>query len=499
MYYEAKANRLVDAYVTDGYVKPTDDKIQDWTLIDSIKTSDGFIIFEAERALDIGDTVHDREVVDDSGPSVADHRLIGAWGDSEMIDYHFGDRITTSVQLFPGGEGSGSAYDTFQKQMAKLSEGSTTLVLEHYEVPSDKVNTYERRCFTTADLVNLGLLRDSTSDTHVLGFEFHIEETIVKYVHHMMVHGHIMELNDNENECNDSSTVPIMGWAPGSDFYHFPEGAGLQVGDVPGSFNAFTIEYHFYNVDLDKNIIDNGSGVTLYFTNQPVETEIGMVVVGDPRVQLIHESVGNGKTMHSFTCSASCTQSSFKDDEIIVIQEGLHMHQNGKRITNQMFRGGMRMNEAFVDFWDFDLNGISIVRQNPYKMKKGDYFRTSCYYDNDRNTTFGLESQDEMCMVFLYYYPKQPSFYGCGYGLDGPCGADYAKKTLSSDSNFGREFATITNDGDLGQEAMTPSKSPTPGNVLPPREEGNTSESSTRTLLGTSVLAVCAALAVLLF
>lgn len=442
VYYEANTNKLVDAYVKDGYVKPTEDDVQDWTLIDSKKTNDGFLIFEAERALVTGDTVHDRDIMDDSGPLVADHRLIGAWGNGERIGYHSDNRINTFVQLFPGDEGSGNAYETFQAQMAKLSEGSVTLALDNYEIPSDEVTTYHDACFSTKDLVATGLLENSSSDTHILGFEFHIDKDSLKYVHHIVVYGHIMEINQDENEdaCIPWSKVPAMTWAPGDDFYYFPEGGGLQVGNVPGSFNAFTIEYHFDNIDRDENIIDNGSGVQLFYTNQPVEMEIGMIAVGDPSVNLIGEPVGNGKTMHTFTCSSSCSGQSFQDDEVTIIYEGHHMHQVGKRMTNELFRGDTLVNRAVVDFWDFDQNGVSQVQQQPYKMKKGDYYRTTCYYESDdEDTKFGLESQDEMCMTFLYYYPKQPFFYGCGYNNYGEvCGADYTYAALRSGSTFGR-------------------------------------------------------------
>ena len=77
--------------------------------------------------------------------------------------------------------------------------------------------------------------------------------------------------------------TPITAWAPGDDTNYFPDGSGLQVGNVGNSFNAITIQYHFNNVNGDKNNIDNGTEVKIYYTNKKstLQNEIGMVVMGD--------------------------------------------------------------------------------------------------------------------------------------------------------------------------------------------------------------------------
>ena len=115
------------------------------------------------------------------------------------------------------------------------------------------------------------------------------------------------------------------------------------------------------------------------------------------------------------------------------------MHQIGKRMTNELLRSDNLVNKKIVDFWDFDQSGVSLVQQQPHKMKKGDNenYRTTCYYDSHEGNTFGLESHDEMCMTFWYYHPKQPFFYG--YGLEAEGRAMQTMKTaFRSISNFGR-------------------------------------------------------------
>jgi hypothetical protein len=41
------------------------------------------------------------------------------------------------------------------------------------------------------------------------------------------------------------------------------------------------------------------------------------------------------------------------------------------------------------------------VVQDPFVIEPGDAFQTKCYYDS-QNERFGMASQDEMCVAFLY-------------------------------------------------------------------------------------------------
>jgi hypothetical protein len=61
--------------------------------------------------------------------------------------------------------------------------------------------------------------------------------------------------------------------------------------------------------------------------------------------------------------------------------------------------------------------------------------------------TFGLSSQEEMCIVFMYYYPRK-QIYGflpffCNYGFEkvSPlCVADYNRNELLSPAALNRTF-----------------------------------------------------------
>ena len=438
VYYQSSTGKLVDAYVTDGYVKPTDDEDNDWTLHQVTETNDGILIVQASRSLDSGDILHDRKIVDDSSVYVMDTILIGAWGNGDMF-YHGHNRVSSSVQLFPGGDGAGDPRLAFEKDMKERSEGSvTTLQLDNYEIPSNET-TYHRVCYTHKDLVDNGLFSNSSlNPNYIIGFEFHIAPQSAPYAHHILIYGHLSAANSPDECSRENLSVPILGWAPGVDYFHFHNG-GLEVGNT---YNALTVEYHFDNPNGIINVIDDGTGVDIYYSNNPPELKIGMFVLGDYTLNLMGKPVGDGKSMHEFTCPQSCTNTAMGNDEITILMESHHMHQAGKRMTTQVIRNNDTIiNHAKLEYYDFDQRGSAPIMQKPYIVKKGDAFRTTCYYESRNKEDFGLGSRDEMCMSFMYYYPKQNNLLTCGLdpGL-GACAGTYENVTLSSDSNFGRLF-----------------------------------------------------------
>ena len=252
--------------------------------------------------------------------------------------------------------------------------------------------TYKELYFSVNDLVDLGVYEDAESSTHVIGFEFIVDENSVKYVHHMLVYGHFSNANSSASSCQMWARTPIAGWGPGDDTMYFPDGSGLRVGNVANSCNAITIQYHFDNVNGDKDIIDNGTGVKIYYTTKKstIQNEIGMVVIGDGTVDLVENSIGNGKTKHEISCPSECTEEAFDVDEVTIVSEAHHMHAKGKRLVNRLCSADGRtlVNTATVDFWDFDQTGIKVVRQEPYQLKRGDFYSITCYYESYDNVVF---------------------------------------------------------------------------------------------------------------
>ena len=350
VYYESSSGELVDAHVGDGYRRPTTDQYQDWKLNNGQLTDDGYLIFEAERALVTQAGHEDHEIVDDSSLYIVDHQIIGAWSDAGSLSFHGNNVVRTSVQLFLNDElKAGGGLSIFRNEMTERASGSALLNINGYKIPQDKT-TYHRICFTMADLIGSGLLKDESTPTNIIGMEFLVDPAAVKYAHHIVMYGH---LGDG---CSGYSFASLAAWTPGNDFMQFPEGLGLEIGNSPNRYDTFTsilLEYHFDNSAGDANKVDNGSGIKLYYTDETIEHEVGMVVMGDGKLATLNLQIGRGKSEHKFISSSRCTRD-FDVDEVTILSEAHHMHGKGKRLVSEVYRDDIIVNTATVDYWDFE-------------------------------------------------------------------------------------------------------------------------------------------------
>ncbi len=96
-----------------------------------------------------------------------------------------------------------------------------------------------------------------------------------------------------------------------------------------------------------------------------------------------------------------------------------HMHTLGTNIEVQITPQGSTTADTLVNkAWNFGEQGLITV--NPMaSAKAGDQVQVTCTYDNttSNTVTFGLTTQDEMCLGVLYYYPADPNQVGqyCGF------------------------------------------------------------------------------------
>jgi hypothetical protein len=250
----------------------------------------------------------------------------------------------------------------------------------------------------------------------------------------------------------------VYAWAPGGDAWALPDFLGLPF-NAEGEYRSFVIQVHYNNQRMTPGILDS-SGARFYWTSQPREVEMGIFSTADPLLDLFGRPVGNGLTTHDFVCPSSCTNTVLENQPITVLREYLHMHRTGARATNEQIRDGEVIHTGVVDYYDFDQNGNGEIVQDAFIVEAGDSFRTSCYYDATGETTFGEGSQDEMCIVFMFYYPRVNmevntlEIFGfdlgiwqlawtCGFDLDlSFCATSYTRQNVASVSveALGRNF-----------------------------------------------------------
>jgi hypothetical protein len=173
---------------------------------------------------------------------------------------------------------------------------------------------------------------------------------------------------------------------------------------------CFNLEIHYDNPQVKEGIVDN-SGIGFYYSNSMREHELGIVQIGDPGVLLENQSLPEGLSQYSFDCPASCTRTVLQRN-VTVLREFMHMHSSGEVMKLEQIRDGEVIHTGQVDFHRYLQQGNHQIQEEPYVVQSGDSFRTVCNY-NTRGvaTKFGWGARDEMCIAFMFYYPKQ-SFLG---------------------------------------------------------------------------------------
>jgi len=403
VYFEAGSGNLVDAHALE-YSMPLADVCQDWVLLSGSKEG-GKIIVEATRPLRTDDN-EDWELADDSEFQQG-HAFIAAWGDSETISYHGAKRTSGRIQLF------GSAPVDRLALIRAADSGIVESDILHTDNPIPaRPTTYHEWCVDLQEAVGFD---DAAAAVprHVVAYDAVLDPDTEPYVHHFVVYGHA------SRDCGESQSRPgmgalpgaiVMGWAPGRQAMVMPPAAGLRIFGDEG-YRSFVVQTHYNNPDRVSGLLDS-SGLRLYHTQALRQHDIGVMQIGDPvlYLALINQQVASGWSKHSFECGKMT--SDFEADEVTVFSRFLHMHAAGERMEVVQMRGDQEVRRDSVEVYDFEQSGghDPVSTGGGFAVRKGDSFKIDCYYSNvgGRELGFGLGSQDEMCIDYLFYYPRQP-------------------------------------------------------------------------------------------
>jgi hypothetical protein len=189
----------------------------------------------------------------------------------------------------------------------------------------------------------------------------------------------------------------------GPDSLVLPPGVAFKLGGDDG-WKSFEMQIHYDNPLRKPNRVDD-SGVLFFWQNdtEPMH-EAAMMQLGDPTVALEDEYLKSGTSKYEFGCPNRCTL--WEQDHITIFRSLLHMHQVGSQMYTKHYRDDVLLHTMSSDFFDFD-NQRSQVPTDNIVVRRGDSFKTECFYNNpNNNIKFGLGSGDEMCIHFLYYYPR---------------------------------------------------------------------------------------------
>lgn len=451
LFTAAEPDVLVDSYILEERFPVTDDDCpNNWRLLHS-QTDGGFLIWEGTRLLDTGDP-QDRVIQNDVLAMIPPSRIIAAWGDSEVVSYHgTNNRVRGAIRWFGGDDDSAADNNNrdeqaiFQAAMQSGGvEGSFDVRASNYPVKLQDTE-YVNFCASRDDILAQGA--PDVDKMSIIGFEPIIDDNSKAFIHHFTITGSVSTNNGFSQNCGgdfeDTFDLAYV-WAKGVTPLALPDYLGAPFGGIDG-FQSYRLEIHYNNPDGVQGVLDS-SGVRFYYTTQPREFELGVLQLGDPSVSLMGVPLGNGLSSHSFSCSRDCSSAALQGEPVTVLREYLHMHRSGTRMVNQQIRDGQVIRAGAVDFFNFDQQGNQPVQQEPFQVLPGDSFNTVCYYRSQDDETFGLSSQQEICIAFVYYFPRKSLFYDtvpwmCGYDLGIPgCNAEWTARTLTSDADLQRTF-----------------------------------------------------------
>eukprot|EP00178_Gracilaria_changii_P016973 TRINITY_DN485_c0_g1_i3.p1 TRINITY_DN485_c0_g1~~TRINITY_DN485_c0_g1_i3.p1 ORF type:complete len:488 (+),score=68.06 TRINITY_DN485_c0_g1_i3:2059-3522(+) len=182
-----------------------------------------------------------------------------------------------------------------------------------------------------------------------------------------------------------------------------PEEAGIIMDEKD---YILVMETHYDNPNLVSGNIDF-SGVKVYYTNTMRQHEAGSLLMGDILIERFGETVRSGFE-YEHSCTSACTSRFSRP--VNYYASFLHMHLTGMEIYNNKFdeNGTFIENMNKVNFWSDSFQNY-IVFDPPKQIRPGDEMQVTCLYDTRKrpNTTFGLETLNEMCMEFAGYWPVQ--------------------------------------------------------------------------------------------
>ncbi|XP_022806766.1 DBH-like monooxygenase protein 1 [Stylophora pistillata] len=277
------------------------------------------------------------------------------------------------------------------------------------------------------------------SKHHVTKVEPLVQKGNEGFVHHLILYeceGNYTESDyDQGKDCMDTANMPyarcrdasiVVAWAVGGEAFYYPLHAGFPLG-ADDSPKNFLLEMHYDNPSNTPGRVDS-SGIRIYYTDKLRKYDSGIMSVG-VRVNNWHIIPPKQKDWVSVGyCTAECTESILNSTHlqgggINVFASILHTHLAGRATWTRHIRNGKELPEiARDDHYDFNFQDTQVLRKE-INIQPGDEMINYCKYsstDRDQLIEGGLASREEMCLDFLFYYPRIPNARSCESTAYGP-------------------------------------------------------------------------------
>ncbi|KEF56290.1 uncharacterized protein A1O9_07871 [Exophiala aquamarina CBS 119918] len=233
-------------------------------------------------------------------------------------------------------------------------------------------------------------------------------------LHHLVIYAcyglpdEYMDMLGKEPNCDyEEFSNPCNGfvteWAPGMSGRTFEPGYGKPFGTE--YYEYVMLETHYNNPEGLEGEKDTASYTFLY-TDQPVDTEIGTLTLGDLQVEGWFLDPGQPLVAHSTVCTPECTER-WPSDGITAVSVFHHMHYRGRHARVQIIRDGKEIT-PLSSLRNFEYDFQFSKSLNSVELLPGDKLITTCEYDTSNDTEpvpGGLPSKHEMCFAWVDYYP----------------------------------------------------------------------------------------------
>ncbi|GAA4396704.1 hypothetical protein GCM10023187_05130 [Nibrella viscosa] len=205
----------------------------------------------------------------------------------------------------------------------------------------------------------------------------------------------IRDLRNPDNSVNLATVLSMQNHVyfagsqtPTADFI-FPEGMALR---VPA--NA--------TIDLNSHYVNK--------TNAPIKGEVyfNLFTIDKSKVQRVVQTLDWGNTSLTIPAKTRLTLSKLfsvdKPVKILVLTS--HTHKLGEKFIIRI-KGGPRDNEVVYESTNWE-HPETVIFKTPISLNKGEGLMSEITYNNTTSQTvrFGLTSEDEMGIIFGYYYEE---------------------------------------------------------------------------------------------
>ncbi|XP_063401020.1 DBH-like monooxygenase protein 1 [Mytilus trossulus] len=387
---------LKDCHTT-GHFTPEVDTSQDWHLISGFENDFGTVL-TFSRKLDTCDD-NDTIITDDTVKAI--------------YSYHPDDPDSVQGMQWHGVKRRGAQSLMF------LSSTKSDVSIPANNIHIDLVSpNFAVPSVDTRYQCTIHKIPTLTKKHHMIRYEPVIQRDNIDYVHHAVITTcpEVTEADVGTSfECYSRGTPRrfqtcsevVVAWAVGGVAFNMPEHVGFAFGEAD-SPKYLRLEMHYNNPTMKSDIVDS-SGIRLILTPDTRQFDAAGMSVG-VNVDPTHFIPPYQKAFLSTGyCSPECTEKGLPETGIKIFGLLQHAHLLGAGIKTRHIRNGTELSPiAEDDHYDFNYQDIRVLKEER-EVKRGDSFIVECTYDSSRRnkpTIGGLSTQEEMCVSFLYYYPR---------------------------------------------------------------------------------------------